>query len=45
MELLGQRGDECLHLWRRSLLGHPARPRGYRFLEDTLDFRSIYHIL
>src|SRR5207244_10820939 len=36
MELLGQIGDECLQLWLRSLLGHPARLRGCRFLEDTL---------
>src|SRR5262245_17211765 len=36
VELLGQIGDEGLHLWRRSLLGHPARLRCCRFLEDTL---------
>ena len=36
MELLDQLGDESLPLWRGKLIGHSARLRGCRCLEDTL---------
>src|SRR5215471_11027283 len=35
VELLAQGGEESLHLWRGHLIGHPARLRRCRCLQDT----------
>src|SRR3989441_8952980 len=45
VERLDQVSDECLHLWLRSLISHPARLRCCRCLKDTLDVHGEQLVL